>query len=327
MRINRHYGAALRGTGRRTYYTSHADATGNLQAIKQSIDKGSQGRGDKQNFVMLADVGRPSNTPEYLFRSENRLLALDALGIPNERTTYIAVADKLIEHEQRAQFKKFLRHQVRTRGPFQHVLVVKGSDMSAEKRFGSGYENALSYAYSDLCEIVHETHMDRLALIMNLHQPFVSLVAEQERKKHFMAVKYFTSPIFRLQDIPIETLRYLEREMLRGEHDLTFGLLEASKRMYGSDSQQIVTLADTRVNPKSGRDKYYLPPLKEDGSIDLSYITDVLSWTSRHHKKPSQAIYTRSGSGHDAQLILESMRGREFDLTSIPSILLDKTKL
>ncbi len=316
LSVKKDHGALVK-SGRRTYYTSVAGTTGTATDITKTIDSGTSTPGAKQNFVMIADVGPPSDTAEYLQRSENRMLALEALGIPNERTTFIAPADKLVTAEQRKSFHNFLKFQAKTRGHFQHVLVVRGSDMAMKKKLGGDYESVINHAYSEACAIVNRSHVDRLALIMNLYQPYVALMAEQAMKRRFMAVKYFTSPIFRLSDLPLETLLHLQKEMHRGEHDITFGLLEASIRMYGSASQQIVTPADHRVNQATGRDRYTLPPLKPDGTVDLSYITDALDWAALHHKKPSQAFYTRSGSGHGAELILEAQRGTEFDLTAM----------
>ncbi len=316
LSVKRNHGALV-ATGRRPYYTSVADTTGTATAITKTIDRGTSMPGAKQNLVMLADVGPSSNTAEYLERSANRMLALEALGIPNGRTTFIAAADKLLTAEQRKNFDSFLKLQARIRGHFQHVLVVRGSDMAKKKELGDGYEKAISQAYAEACAIVNDSHRDRLALIMNLYQPYAALMAEQALKSQFMAVKYFTSPIFRLSDLPLETLLHLQKEMQLGKHDITFGLLQASLRMYGSHSQQIVAPTDHRVNAATGRDRYLLPPLKPDGTVDLSYITDALDWAARYHKKPAQAFYTRSGSGHNAQLVLEAMRSTEFDLTSM----------
>ena len=316
LSVKKDHGTLVK-TGRRTYYTSVADTTGTAAAIKKTIDSGTSTPGAKQNFLMLADVGPASNSASYLERVTNRMLALEVLGISNGKTTFIAPADKMITAEQRRDFDKFLKFQAETRGHFQHVLVVKGSDMSMKKKLGAEYEAVISQAYAEACRIVNDSHRDRLALIMNLYQPYVALMAEQALKKKFIAVKYFTSPIFRLSDLPLETLLHLQKEMLRGEHDITFGLLEASIRMYGSASQQIVAPTDHRVNAATGRDRYILPPLKPDGSVDLSYIAENLDWASRYHPKPSQAFYTRAGSGHKPELVLEAMRGTEFDVNAM----------
>ena len=216
--------------------------------------------------------------------------------------------------ELRKAFKRFLKFQMQTRGPFQNILVVKGSDMQAPLLYGSGYKEALDFAFSEVCQIVQEVQTDRLALIMNLYQPFPALMSEISRKSIFMPVKYFTPPLFRLSDLPPETLLYLEEMMRLDKHKLSFGLLHASKRMY--DNQLMTDLMSGRVDLKSGRDKYKLPPLKNDGSVDHSYIPEVLGWVGKHHKYLPESIYTRSGSGHDAALILESLQGTEFDLVT-----------
>lgn len=88
LHVGRSYGPSVVKTSRRTYLTSHAVTPGSVEKMKSAIDSGSKMIGAKQNFVMLADVGPPSNTKDYLERSSNRIIALDQLGIPTrERRT------------------------------------------------------------------------------------------------------------------------------------------------------------------------------------------------------------------------------------------------